>query len=106
MKARVDGTPADQRLLFMCPGCRSLHAPRIAGVNPWTWNGDLERPTLSPSVLVTWPVMRESKEQDEQRRCHSFVNDGRISFLGDCTHDLAGQTVDLPELAEQEESNG
>ena len=23
------------------------------------------------------------------------VTDGRIQFLGDCTHDLAGQTVDL-----------
>ena len=30
--------------------------------------------------------------------CHSFVTDGRIQFLGDCTHSLAGQTVDLPEF--------
>lgn len=29
--------------------------------------------------------------------CHSFVTDGRIQFLSDSTHDLAGQTVDLPE---------
>ena len=29
--------------------------------------------------------------------CHSFVTDGRIQFLGDCTHKLAGQTVDLPD---------
>lgn len=29
--------------------------------------------------------------------CHSFVTDGRIQFLGDCTHSLAGQTVDLPD---------
>jgi hypothetical protein len=29
--------------------------------------------------------------------CHSFVTDGRIQFLEDCTHELAGQTVDLPE---------
>jgi hypothetical protein len=26
-----------------------------------------------------------------------FVTDGRIQFLGDCTHALAGQTVDLPD---------
>ena len=31
--------------------------------------------------------------------CHSFVTDGRIQFLGDCTHDLAGHTVELPDLA-------
>jgi hypothetical protein len=29
--------------------------------------------------------------------CHSFVTDGRIQFLNDCTHPLAGQTVDIPE---------
>lgn len=28
--------------------------------------------------------------------CHSFVTDGCIQYLGDCTHRLAGQTVDLP----------
>lgn len=28
--------------------------------------------------------------------CHSFVRAGRIEFLGDCTHALAGQTVPLP----------
>jgi len=32
--------------------------------------------------------------------CHSFVTDGRIQFLGDCTHNLAGQTVDLPEITD------
>ena len=29
--------------------------------------------------------------------CHSFVRDGRIEFLSDCTHELAGQTVELEE---------
>lgn len=27
--------------------------------------------------------------------CHSFVRDGRIEFLGDCTHELAGKSVAL-----------
>src|SRR5436309_254590 len=27
--------------------------------------------------------------------CHSFVRDGLIEFLGDCTHPLAGRTVPL-----------
>ena len=34
------------------------------------------------------------------KRCHSFVTDGRIQFLSDCTHALAGQTVDLPDIKE------
>ena len=31
-------------------------------------------------------------------RCHSFVREGRIEFLGDCTHAMVGQTVDLPDI--------
>lgn len=31
--------------------------------------------------------------------CHSFVRDGQIEFLSDCTHALAGKTVSLPAVA-------
>jgi hypothetical protein len=27
--------------------------------------------------------------------CHSFVREGQIQFLGDCTHAFAGQTVPM-----------
>jgi hypothetical protein len=30
--------------------------------------------------------------------CHYFIVDGRIRYCGDCQHELAGQTVDLPDL--------
>jgi len=71
-------------LVFECPGCGCGHH-----IDPdrWTWNGDLVRPTVSPSLLV---------HLGGGRRCHSFVRDGRIQFLSDCTHSLAGQTVDIP----------
>ena len=43
--------------------------------------------------------------EQQQRGVHShseheiiFVTDGKIQFLGDCTHALAGQTVDLPDM--------
>ena len=39
---------------------------------------------------------------DGTKVCHSFIRDGRIQFLGDCTHHLAGQTVDLPDFTEEE----
>lgn len=61
---------------------------------PWAWNGDLTLPTLSPSILCRWT----HGEAHEPRCCHSFVRNGRIEFLSDCTHALAGQTVDLPEV--------
>lgn len=106
------------RLVFHCPGCDSLHAVAVDehGIGPrWTWNGDLERPTLSPSILVQWDrwvppattlEMRDKIASGEvvQRRerhvCHSFVREGQVLFLGDCTHALAGRTVPLPDLAE------
>lgn len=55
----------------------------------------MEKPTFSPSILVT---LRWSQADDTMKDeiCHSFVNDGRIQFLADCTHALAGQTVDIP----------
>lgn len=81
----------DGSVAFECPGCGSLH--RIIP-GRWEWNNRLDRPTFSPSVLVTWTY----GDSREERRCHSYVRDGQIQFLSDCTHALAGQTVDLPEV--------
>ena len=84
---------SDGQLLFECPGCGHAHGvyPKSTG-NPsggpsWEWNGSMDKPTFSPSILVKG-----------EYRCHSFVKEGQIRFLSDCTHDLAGQTVELPEL--------
>ncbi len=114
MKTRIatggDGYRDDRYLIFTCPGCGEAHGPRVAG-GPgrplWKWNGDRDRPTLEPSILVRGTVRITDAERDRILSgetivptplvCHSFVRDGRIQFLGDCTHALAGQTVDLPE---------
>lgn len=77
-----------------CPGCRY---PHVADKR-WAFNGSLESPTLSPSLLVTTPGVDDGEWKIEATRCHSFVTDGRIQFLSDCTHELAGQTIDLPEV--------
>lgn len=66
-------------------GCDAPGYPR------WTWNGSLDAPTFSPSLLVTWP------QKGIEQRCHSFITDGKIAFCGDSTHALAGQTIDIPE---------
>ena len=60
----------------------------------WVTTGPVVVPTISPSILVRWDEGDEHKPQI----CHSYVRDGRIQFLGDCTHALAGKTVDLPEV--------
>lgn len=94
---------------FHCPGCDGKHAVSTNPAGGWKWNGDSDKPTLSPSVLVRGTKPMTDEEHAAAMRgegcptpvptvCHSFVTDGRIQFLGDCTHALAGQTVDLPEL--------
>ena len=92
----------DGMLIFQCPGCGCAHGVHVGdGQGPrWTWNGNADQPTFTPSILVTWPANPNAdekfKEWRTERRCHSFVTDGRIQFLGDCTHLLVGQTVELP----------
>jgi hypothetical protein len=97
---RVIGAGYDQ-LRFDCPACGSPHVVSV-GPGGWVWNDSFDSPTLTPSVLVRWPAnpdaLEEFKEWRTERVCHSFVRDGKIEFLGDCTHALAGQTVDLAEL--------
>jgi hypothetical protein len=76
---------------FHCPGCGHDHAFRVNGTGrpQWTWNGSLEKPTFTPSLV--------NSSDTPSRRCHLFVTKGRIQFLSDCHHALAGQTVDLPD---------
>lgn len=78
----------DSRLFFHCKGCGFDHAIGT-GINHHKFNGDYENPTFHPSVLVTTPNPKKD------RKCHSFVKDGMIQYLEDCTHDLAGKTVKL-----------
>lgn len=78
------------QLQFMCPGCNELHALNTT----WSFNGDLEKPTVSPSVLVRGWL----NENYPNGICHSFIKDGQIQFLSDCSHELKNTTVDLPNI--------
>lgn len=53
----------------------------------WTWNGDTEKPTLKPSILTT--------NGSSGVTCHTWITDGKVQFLDDCTHEFKGQTLDL-----------
>ena len=119
MKTRLgDNGDGSKTLMFWCPGCKESHAARVRGPGgsrpSWEWNGSRDSPTLSPSLLVTsghhvaghdggdcWCTYNAENPGEPApfrcQVCHSFVRDGRIQFLGDCTHELAGQTVDIPE---------
>jgi hypothetical protein len=108
------------RLAFFCPGCQEYH---VLNNEIWQFNGNYEKPTFSPSVLITcghysphydgkhcWCSW--DKEHPDQpapfkcSRCHSFVRDGQIQFLSDCTHELAGKTVALKNIDEEVKNDG
>lgn len=100
-------------IFFECPACEMLHGINCSeGRGPtWSWNGDVDKPTFSPSVLVRYRKGNPPATMDNLGKitsgeitqkitneiCHSFVRNGKIEFLGDCTHALAGKTVDIPE---------
>lgn len=109
---------------FFCPGCRQRHtvplspvpdgeveSPYNAGQAHWYFSGTLEEPTFSPSIHIrtghyAQPVHKtcwctgemECPQPRECFVCHSFVRDGMIEYLNDCTHALAGQRVPLPDV--------
>ena len=87
-----------------CPGCESHHVIYVGEwtnrhgkkQTGWSFNGDVDSPTFNPSLLVY-----EGRHPDGSLghpRCHSFIRNGQIQFLGDCGHDKASQTVDLPDV--------
>ena len=101
---------------FTCPGCTAADAARgdvssefgdachVIPVAPsphaWGFNGNEAAPTFTPSILVhPHGSLAGDGSVYQTPQCHSFVTDGRIQFLADCTHPLAGQTVDLPEIS-------
>lgn len=113
-------------LAWWCPGCDCAHhvravirEPAVVTPDPndpdwtppreyyeardgaWTWNGSAARPTFMPSVLVTYNGPDAGQDRGDGHRappavCHSFVVDGQMQMLGDCTHALVGQTVPIP----------
>jgi hypothetical protein len=112
---------------FKCPGCKDRHVIHTGPdtAHPiWGFNGDVNKPTFTPSLLTRcghfvpghenepcWCTFYkdspEAAKADKAFRCyicHSIITDGRIQFLDDCTHLLAGQTIELPDLEEVKES--
>lgn len=53
----------------------------------WDFNGDFEKPTFRPSMLI-YPNNLHGRD-------HFFVTKGKIEYLSDCEHSLAGRTVDM-----------
>lgn len=91
-RSHVDGR-IEIRHCYWCPGCDGLHCVRIRdqGPNPsrpsWNWDGNREKPTYEPSQLTTYGML--------DIRCHTFIRQGQIQYLDDCTHDLRGKMISM-----------
>lgn len=86
---------------FYCPGCKHHHTYTIKDNGEgWSFNGSIESPSFTPSLLNRSFIKNpDTGVYDvEKDRCHLFVTDGMIQFLGDCAHELAGQTVELQDI--------
>jgi len=86
---------AETHVGFKCPGCLCVHWVPVHGDGvTWQWNGEADTITLSPSLLIN--------KHDPANRCHLFVQGGKLAFLSDSHHALAGKTVDMVPVADEE----
>lgn len=95
---------------FYCPGCGHEHVYHTVGQVRWDFNGDMDKPTFTPSLLNRWgkyadPKWVEPEDQHPDKPgswsgiCHLFVTNGVINYCGDCTHSYAGkQNVPMKEI--------
>lgn len=96
-----------------CPACGG--APHIVPVNwlpageveseaithletlqRWEFSKNFFRPTFSKEYRLEMDL--EVNGQVVHYLCHSRIANGRILYLPDCTHAMAGQLTDLPDL--------
>ncbi|MCZ8310961.1 MAG: DUF6527 family protein [Magnetospirillum sp.] len=94
LRATVDGHGQSNGHLHFCPGCDDMHRLPPG----WAFNGDLVKPTYSPSFKHTWG---RHKPGQPEKCCHYILTDGVLNFCGDSTHALAGQSVPLPPIPER-----
>ena len=85
-----EGKVFKTQYLYMCLGCNEEHAFALKSEGGHhEFNMDLNNPTISPSLVQNFTP---------GEMCHSFIIDGKIQYLSDCFHKLAGQTIELPEI--------
>lgn len=87
------------QLWHYCPACDDVHSVAIdepyKTASRWHFDGNVEMPSLSPSVKVTKPI------GDDSEVCHYFLKNGRFEYLLDCTHKLAGMRIPVVEIPEK-----
>jgi hypothetical protein len=90
----VESNPRGFRIF--CPGCKYHHYLPIKKYSNmdeiFEWNSNSDKPTFKPELLIKGYAGNMGTP-----KCHSRITDGMIEFFIDCTHELAGKTVELPD---------
>lgn len=80
-----------------CTACQECHTFYIQDQGPekWSFNGNVDRPTFSPSMKL----YRIGKKKDEERTlCHYILTDGVMNYCNDSPHAFAGKSVPLEDI--------
>ena len=87
------------RVAFWCPACHRAHAltMRSATGDGWGFDDNEDVPTFTPSVLTRYNGSDAGQNGAPPAICHLYATRGRLLYLADSTHALAGQTVDMPD---------
>lgn len=84
---------------FMCPACKDVHTlpvKRNTDGPRWSFDGNAEAPTFTPSVRYSIHYGRGTSKPPYI--CHLWVRAGKLDYCSDSTHGLAGQLVDMPDF--------
>lgn len=85
--------------LFECAACLNSHWVNFDQKETPCWffvNRDIDSPTVTPSIRVSFTYLND-QDVELTNTCHFFIKNGMQEFCGDCTHELANQTVEIPE---------
>ena len=66
-------------MVMRCPWCGVLSRIHFRPPHGWTWNGNYQRPTVSPSILVLG--------DPTGCRMHIFIRDGQLVDAGTPWHE-------------------
>lgn len=88
----------DTEIIFRCPAscCREHRLPR----DRWTLLSPVDSPTIAPSIKETVNPKEHADYQPQHPTtvCHCVIEQGKIRFCDDCTHELAGQTLPMEDI--------
>lgn len=76
----------------------SSGSPMFISEKRCMWNGDRDTPTFCPSIYES-TVLSDSNGHLYKYVNHLFIERGKIIYCNDCTHEMAGQTVDMVDIA-------